>query len=147
MGRLSNVPPVEVFVAWRDADYGDGSGWDQLRCVYAYHGRNDRLLYIGKAWGKTVKERWRRAAKPHFWDDLERELGIFEHAVSVGTLALYPGTRLTHQLLCDVESLLIHRLRPWGNVQSIESRIERPGLIVHCRGDWARSRRRFRFRR
>ena len=48
--------------------------------------------------------------------------------------------RVTHQLLADVESLLIHKLQPWGNIQRRTSRIERQNLIVQCRGDWLSGR-------
>jgi hypothetical protein len=132
-----------VFLKWRDANAGDGSGWNQCRCLYAYRAGNGELLYVGKAWGKTVRERWRFEAKAHFWTDLNQRQ-VLEHSVTVGTVSLLPGERLTSELLSDAESLLIHRLRPWGNIQSVASRIERPGLQVHCSGDWVETRRRFR---
>ena len=110
-------------------------GWYQLRCLYAYWARNDELLYIGRAWGKTVYERWRREAKAHFWNDLERDRKFFEHGVTVGTIDLMSNERLTKQLLSDVESLLIYQTKPWGNIQCRDDRIVRPGLIVNCRGD------------
>jgi hypothetical protein len=135
---------TEVVVHWRDASAGDGTGWDQRRCLYAYRARSGEILYIGKAWGKTVWERWQFEAKPHFWTDLERKRKIFEHSTSVGTLTMYPGTRLTEELLVDVESLLINRLGIWGNIQCRNSRIERPGLVISCRGDWRNAPRRFR---
>ncbi len=125
-----------VIVDWRDVSGDADESWDQLRCLYAYLAPNGELLYIGKAWGKTVRERWQREAKLHFWNDVERDLAVHEHCVSVGTLALLPNQRLTGELLADVESLLIQRTQPWGNLQCRTSRIERPGLIVQCRGHW-----------
>lgn len=132
-----------VFVDWNNIGPDEDEGWEQKRCLYAYMADNGELLYIGKSWGKTVRQRWGRCAKEDFWRDLERERNIFRHAIVVGTIALYPGNRLTHLLLTDVESLLIHRTQPWGNIQARASRISRPGLVVHCRGDWQERQRRF----
>lgn len=129
-------------VYWRHL-HDASDGWDQLRCLYAYYGRDEELLYIGKAWGKTVRERWRRDAKADFWDDLERHRRIYKHDVAVGTIALRPAQRLTSYLLSDIESLLIHQNWPWGNIQCRRSRIVRAGLAVHCRGDWIVQRRLF----
>lgn len=51
-----------------------------------------------------------------------------------GELESPMGTRLTGQLLADVESLLIYQEQPWGNIQSRISRNSRPGMRVHCSG-------------
>lgn len=137
-----------AFVYWRSLDGNDfdNEAWDQLRCLYAYFSpHRGELLYLGKAWGKTVFERWKREAKNAFWNDLERERRIFEHSIRVGTIALHSGDRLTHALVKDIESLLIITLRPWGNIQNSKSRgISRPGLAVVCRGDWPLRTRTFR---
>jgi hypothetical protein len=134
---------VDAYVHWRDLSEGDESR-DQLRCLYAYVGpRGREILYIGKAWGRTVRQRWERDAKSDFWNDLERERGIFRHGVMVGTIALYPSDRLSHRLLADIESLLIMGLQPWGNIQSRNSRISRPGFRVACRGSRPFQNRRF----
>lgn len=94
--------------------------------------------------GKTVFEWWCREAKAHFWEDLERERRIFRHSVLVGTFVLGDGVRLTHRLVKDVESLLIFRTQPWGNIQnSISCVLSRPDLTVLCRGDWPLKARRF----
>lgn len=138
-----DVEHSSIFFDWDILDHDDHEGWDQLRCLYAYCSRDREILYIGKCWGTTVRQRWQFESKPEFWSDLETQRRIFSHMVLVGTVALYPGQRLTHQLLFDAESLLIHRLQPRGNIQSRLSRIERPGLVVHCRGDWLERQRRF----
>jgi hypothetical protein len=54
--------------------------------------------------------------------------------------------KITRQLILDVESLLIHSIKPWGNIQSTQSRsISRPGLSVKCDGKvWPIGRRTFR---
>jgi len=125
---------ADTAIQWCDLEDED-DGWQQTRCLYAYWASDGELLYVGKAWGKTVRERWQRSAKPHFWDDIERHRGVHEHTVGVGSIHS-GGQRLTHQLLADIESLLIHRLQPWGNLQSRLTRIKRVGLTVHCYGDW-----------
>jgi len=136
---------THTFVDWRSLDEDDDDGWDQLRCLYAYFSPKEEVLYIGKAWSKTVYARWRRQAKEGFWDDLEHERRIFNHRVAVGTVALLAGKRLSHKLLCDIESLLIFEIGPWGNIQGRDQRIARPGLIVKCRGlSWTHKRRVFR---
>jgi hypothetical protein len=56
---------------------------------------------------------------------------------------LQEGRRLSSPLLADAESLLIMRLDPFGNIQSRATRIERPGLRVHCEGAWPFKRGRF----
>lgn len=53
---------------------------------------------------------------------------------------LPPNARLTRELLCDIESLLINHLRPRGNIQAIHSHIRRPGLTVRCWNDWPHRR-------
>jgi len=122
----------------------DSDLWDYVRALYAYFTVDDKeILYIGKAARKTVRERWNRSAKKDFWDALEGERNIHEHIVRVGELWLDEGRKLSGELLLDVESLLIKRLRPWGNIRSRSSRISRPGLRVRCDGDWPLKRREF----
>lgn len=111
--------------------------WDLARGLYAYIAPNgSEILYIGKVDGTTVRNRWTRSAKESFWDDLEKKRQIRQHIVIVGEIELDEGCRLTRELLADIESLLIKRLQPWGNIQSRYSRIPRPGLRVICKGDW-----------
>jgi len=130
-------------VRWRMAS-DDSQLWDYVRALYAYFtADNKEILYIGKAGGKTVRERWNRSAKKEFWDALERERNIHEHVVRVGEIWLDEGRKLSRELLLDVESLLIKRLQPWGNIRSRSSRISRPGLRVRCQGDWPLKRREF----
>jgi hypothetical protein len=120
-------------VRWRIAS-DDSDLWDYVRALYAYFTADDKeILYIGKAARKTVRE---RSEKKDFWDALERERNIHEHVVRVGEIWLDEGRKLSRELLLDVESLLIRRLRPWGNIRSRSSRISRPGLRVRCEGDW-----------
>jgi hypothetical protein len=135
-------PDVEIH--WRPL-LGRDEGWGAMQCLYSYLApRTAEVLYIGKSWGVTVRGRWARSAKEGFWDDLETERGITKHVPLLGEIALFDGMRLSHQLLSDVESLLIREVQPWGNIQSKRSRISRPGLIVCCRGAWPMRRKLFR---
>jgi hypothetical protein len=126
---------LQVVIDWHVLKSDADEGWQQCRCLYLYRTRLTReVLYIGKAWSTTVRGRWHPGAKREFWEDLRSERWVRNPRVYVGTLTLPSNSRLTHQLLCDVESLLISSLLPWGNIQSGNQRISRPGLVVKCRG-------------
>lgn len=126
----------DAYVLWRYLKPRD-DGWRRLRCLYAYLvPRTREVLYIGKAWGVSVRARWRRSGKDAFWDDLERERRILKHVAVIGEILLPRSKRLSHELLCDIESLLIQQVQPWGNIQSRISRTARPGFVVVCRGAW-----------
>jgi hypothetical protein len=128
--------PMLVTVRWRIAPE-DSDVWDYRRVLYAYFAVDDKeILYIGKAGRQTVRQRRTRSAKKTFWDDLEKERNIHETIVRVGEIRLEEGRKLSRELLLDAESLLVKRLRPWGNIRSRSSRISRPGLRVRCEGDW-----------
>jgi hypothetical protein len=88
------------------------------RVLYAYFAVDDKeILYIGKADRQTVRQRRTRSAKRRFWDDLEDKRNIRKTIVRVGEIGLEEGRKLSRELLLDVESLLIKRLRPWGNIR------------------------------
>ncbi len=127
---------MHVGVAWRALGEND-EGWNAYRCLYAYlTPSGQEILYIGKSWGDTVRQRWNRSAKEGFWDDLERKRKIKNHIPLLGEIEVDFGSRFTQALLADIESLLIFHEKPWGNIQSQQSRISRPELSVRCRGDW-----------
>lgn len=134
--------PLEVTLRWYGVDPAGDPCWSYTRALYAYLApRTHEVLYIGKADGCSVRERWRE--KSAFWRDLERQRSIFSHGVIVAELE--GDFRLTRQLLADIESLLIHRLQPWGNIQCRSSRnYSRPEMRVTCRGAWPLRRRMFR---
>jgi hypothetical protein len=133
--RIKNISP-DIIVKWRLLQ-PDDEGWLSSQCLYAYITVDKKeILYIGKAWGVSVRGRWNRASKENFWDDLERKRRIFNHLVLLGKLTITYSGRLTSKLLADTESLLIMGEQPWGNIQSRKSRIKRPGLIVKCEGEW-----------
>jgi hypothetical protein len=127
-----------VEIKWRRIRGESDLAWDWTRVLYAYLDHLAKeILYIGKADGITVRQRWTRSSKVAFWDALERERGIKKHVVLVGDVAIESGRRLSRELLADVESLLIKRVQPWGNIMNRESRISRPGLRVVCVGGWS----------
>ncbi|MBI4248986.1 MAG: hypothetical protein HY611_05740 [Elusimicrobia bacterium] len=112
--------------------------------MYAYSTADLReILYIGKVDGTTIRQRWNRQAKANFWNDLEKKRKIYKHSVFAGEAGLPPNARLSMELLADIESLLIKRIAPWGNIQSRTARISRPGLRVRCLGDWPLRKREF----
>jgi len=137
-------PALLAKVHWRGIGNDSDPVWQLTRVLYAYIHLNGReILYIGKADGCSVRERWNHSHKEGFWEALEKERGIFEHSVIVGEIELEGKYRLSRELLADIESLLIKRIRPWGNIQSIHSRISRPGLQVECSRNWPIVKRRF----
>lgn len=118
--------------------------WRNSFCLYAYlHPARDWLLYVGKADYATVRNRLTGDHKASLFRDIRREYGVDEVRVIHGAFALDGGGRRTSQLLADTESLLIKRLLPFGNIQSRRTRISRPGMRVHCLGEWPFKRRRF----
>jgi len=123
---------MRVHVHWEEA-HDDHEGWSWNRALYAYlHPRMKEILYLGKADGTTIRQRWKAPDKEQFWRALEEERRLFNHRVLVG--AVVTDARLTRQALADIESMLIFAIEPWGNIASTRGRIYRPGLVVHNRG-------------
>lgn len=115
----------------------DDERWDDKHCLYAYLApRTNEVLYIGKAWGVSLRGRWRRYAKEQFWNDLERHRRIRSHCALHGEIVLPPQKILSNKLLADIESLLICGVKPWGNIQSCHSRRGRSDYVVVCHGTW-----------
>lgn len=122
--------------------------WNLSRVLYLYTDIElDEVLYIGKAVNATVKQRWDAPDKMAFWRSLEKERGIHSHITIVGQINLQSSndfSRVTPQIIADVESLLIHQVNPWGNIQCARSRnISRPGMKVTCSGAWPLRQRTF----
>ena len=110
-------------------------------CLYSYlHPATDRILYIGKADYQTVRQRLQGEHKSELFDFFWEAFDLEEVAVIHGDLLPEQGRRRSIQLLSDVESLLIMRLQPPGNVAYTRSRPYRPGLRVKCTGDWPHRR-------
>jgi hypothetical protein len=125
----------DLTVHWRLLQPRD-EGLQFSACLYAMLAPNKkRIVYIGKAWRATVAERLRCRTKGGLWMHLD-DCRISKCFVLLGELILPQGRRLSGALLSDVESLLIMGEQPTGNVQSMNSRIDRPGLCVACAGRW-----------
>lgn len=136
---------MEVQIEWQELQRRNNRLWSANYCLYAYvHPVRERLLYLGKVCGSTVRQRLHGEHKWQLFRDLQRQYAIEGFRVLVGTLILEPGRRRTAELIADVESLLIHRLKPFGNISATRSRISRPGLAVSCIGAWPFARTGFR---
>jgi len=131
---------MAVEIEWTLVSGDDDEAWDWTNVLYAYiDPEDDEILYIGKAYGPatSVLSRFNARDKKSLWRFLERELGITAVNVLVGIIDPGEGGRLTRQLIADIESLLIYREDPCGNVQSTRSRgISRSGMRVKCTGSW-----------
>jgi hypothetical protein len=137
---------MDVWIHWTLLDSDDDPRWDEQYCLYAYLlPRQVRLLYIGKADYSTIRSRWYGEHKDELFEDIWDAYGIGDDEVRVlhGEFELEEGYRRSSELLADVESLLIKRLQPFGNISATRSRIARPGLRVYCEGDWPLRRSHF----
>ena len=136
-----------IVIHWRDAGAQDGSRWGWTLALYAIvHPNEDEILYLGKADGTSVRNRWMAVDKQdRVWRRIEDEFRIFEHRFLVGEFCVVAGLRLTRQLVADVGSLLIHRVKPRANTQCIDTRnISRLGMVVDCQGEWPLKQKVFR---
>ena len=134
-----------MLVNWRALECDSHPAWNATRALYAYTTPSGReVLYIGKADRCTVRERWNAADKQSFWRALECDRRVYNHVVYAGAVGLPSGSRLTCELLSDIESLLIYVLEPWGNIQCSQSRLCRPDMTVQCTGEWPLPQRLFR---
>jgi hypothetical protein len=136
----------DAIVHWRTLRPQDqDDGWYQAHCLYACLApRTGEILYIGKSVGTSMRQRWNRGAKQFFWEDLGRARGLENHAVMIGEVALPEGGSLSRELLADIESVLIHRVRPWGNIMCRKGRTVKPRLTLSCRGAWPLRQKTFR---
>ncbi|MGH9327200.1 MAG: hypothetical protein ACRD2B_11040 [Terriglobia bacterium] len=133
---------LNVTLRWYSVGPAGDRRWRYTRALYAYLAPHTlEVLYIGKADGCSVRDRWRE--KDDFWRDLGKQRSIFNHGV-IGA-ELEGDFRLTRELLADIESLLIYRIRPWGNIQCQSSKgYSRPDMTVTCSGAWPLRERAFR---
>jgi hypothetical protein len=135
---------VLVQVEWLELTEHRDTRWGDGLCLYAYlHPTRDWLLYVGKCDYSTIRRRLYGAHKTRLFDDIFRDYGVETVRVIQGHLLVGEGRRRSSELLTDVESLLIMRWHPYGNVQCTRHRMSRPGLRVHCTGQWPFKRSRF----
>jgi len=120
---------------------------DWSNVLYAYvEPYEDTIVYIGKADRQTIRQRLSGTHKDKVWRDLA-EAGVDRYALLAGDVTSDADEigRFTWQMLADIESLLIYRLKPIGNIQNTRSRpISRPGMTVSCEGVWPHRRTEFR---
>jgi len=110
----------------------------QPRLVCVFRPYNDEILYIGLAWRRTVRQRFRDRDKDALLDFFLHDLELSAVKVLCGEVIM--AGRLTRQLLSDVESLLIKRLKPVGNIMCCTFRISRPGIRLECFHHWPHER-------
>jgi len=140
-----------IILDWQDVNHESGrwaDRWDYNLALYSIlHPDEDEVLYLGKADGSTVRSRWNADDKhERVWSRIEDERGLFEHGFIVGEFRLPDGQRLSRQLVCDVESFLIHQIKPWANSRNAKSRglYTRPGMVIYCQGNWPLRQKTFR---
>lgn len=124
---------LDVAVEWYEPDDGD---WSRARQVYAYlHPATQELLYIGKADFCSPRERWNGHKRDGLFASFQDDFGLEECDTILGEFVEVAGvSRLSVELLEDVETLLLWHIRPPGNVQFPDPM--RSGLRVTCEGKW-----------
>ena len=128
---------LQVVVDWQTLRSKRDPLWEACFCLYAYlHPQRRSLLYVGKADYCSIRQRWRGEHKDDLFDFFEESYGLRGVEVIQGEIEMPSKRRLSSALVCDIESLLIYRLRPPGNIAATRSRTLRPGLRVKCTGDW-----------
>jgi hypothetical protein len=130
-----------VIVNWTELNDERHPLWRRSLCLYAYlHPTRDWVLYVGKADFSSVRSRLHGSHKMRLFGDIATAYSVDSVRVLHGEIIVEKNRRRSSELLADVESLLIMRLQPYGNIQARRRRISRPGLRVHCIGAWPRRR-------
>jgi len=128
---------LRVELPWYLLDHDRDQAWQANFCLYAYlHPERDWLLYVGKSDRQTVRQRLHGDHKAALFGFFWHRYGVDQVRVLQSDLVLEEGRRRSPELLGDVETLLIIRLQPPGNIANTRSRPYRPGLRVTCTGDW-----------
>lgn len=109
---------------------------DNSECLYAYlHTETREILYIGKADGSTIRERWEAEDKESLKNFLSKN-GIKKIYPIIGFLVLPEGKNFSSKLLHDIESLLIFKEKPRGNIKNTQTRgRSRSGMKIICKGE------------
>lgn len=140
--RRQGIQPVVIagtayseMIAWFVLGEDDPR-WQARRCLYAYLTPDGHeVLYVGLAWGCSVRARWVRSGKDGFWTDLEEFRGIRRHRTLVGKILPGRGRRLRRNLAANLEAVLIAAAQPWGNIQKPRITAKR-ALCIRNRGPW-----------
>src|SRR5262245_54190719 len=132
---------MSIKIEWKTL-LSDSEEWDHRHVLYAYvNPHTDEIIYLGMAWHRSVRQRFRDRDKNALHDFFLNDLEIEGVGVIVGSICM--EGRLTRQLLSDIESLLIKRLQPAGNIMCRSTRISRPGMRLECFEEWPHQRSRF----
>lgn len=131
---------MQISVHWKSFEGDEDSGRAALWPFFAYVTPDcEEIVYIGKANRELAKSysNGSKSRSPLFRELAERR-GIRQVELLSGTVRLPPGTKMTRELLADIEAMLIYEFQPWGNVHERDSLKEyyRPDLRVRCTWDW-----------
>lgn len=142
MVALTDFLAVTLYWSYVDVQDHNDPRWKHNLALYAYMPPiKDEILYIGKCDRTSVRGRWCYSAKPAVWECINKRCK--SHCLIVAEIEV--DRRLTRQLLADIESLLIYRIKPCCNWQNTASRgkYSRLNMRVECRGQWPLSTRVF----
>lgn len=135
---------MKINVHWKYANNKADDILKSRQVLYSYtDNRGEEIVYIGKAYACSVKERLSGRHKDKIFEYLRKTYKFKEYGLAVGKIKLPKSNRLSAKLVSDIESLLIYKLKPSANIQSIRSRISRPGMEIVCCGDWPYEDNRF----
>lgn len=139
---------LSVEVEWSEITGLHDEQWEDNFCLYAYV---DPVLadihYIGHTKYGSIRRRKYGEHKKGVYELIFEQTGFEKKRLRVlrGDIWLENGKRRSKKLLLQVETLLIHRLKPCGNTTYIYTRNNsRPGMWVECTGHWPHTRTRFR---
>ncbi len=125
---------MKIEIEWKLIETDEDE--NNSECLYAYlHPETNEILYIGKADGSTVKERWEAEDKESLKNFLSKN-GINKVYPIIGFLILPEGSNFSSKLLHDIEGLLIFKEKPIGNIKNTQTRgISRQGMKIICKGE------------
>lgn len=148
--QRSTRQPRKVGIYWSTLSRSNNRLWHAKRRLYVYlHPETNKILYIGQANRMSVRGRHGGNHKDKIFKQIETRFGLTKARLLVihGKIVLEKGRIFSPELLKDIESLLIYRLKPSCNDKSKQTRTYRLGLQVKCEGDWPLPRNSFRDRK
>jgi len=138
-GAQFKTPPTELLqLFWQPAD---ALTQHSKRALYFFRKQNGReILYIGKAYYQTIKNRWECKSKDRL-GKLARKEKITLRPFIAG---VHTSRRLTPELFDDIERLLIFLVRPrWNGPLKLSCTLHHRDLVIECSGDWPYPRTEF----
>src|ERR1700730_15060678 len=132
---------MSIEIQWKTLS-PESKEWHHRHVLYAYLDPDtDEILYVGMAWHRSVRQRFTDRDKQSLFHFLFDQLRLDGVKVLVGSV-LMEG-RLSRHLLSGVESTLIKRLKPAGNIMCRSTRISRRAMRLECFHEWPHERARF----